>query len=118
MNRFLIFNTAILFLILTSPGCGTILTASHFTIGSPKIYSGVRMDMDAMTTKPNVVRKKYNVDPLPFPMLDIPFSFLLDTILILPMTLPLAIGDDFLMSGQDERHEPNAGHGRVTTCVP
>jgi uncharacterized protein YceK len=78
--------------LLSLNGCATIDTVSSFTIESPKIYSGTRLDKVAMNKEHirlRVYKEKFNVVPPENPETDIFFSFLLDTI-ILPVTVPIA----------------------------
>jgi uncharacterized protein YceK len=77
-------------------GCATYKTTSHFTIDSPKLYSGTRMDLDAMNQSQSYIVKKYNVDAPSHPLLDLPCSFILDTVIFIPVALPVAIGGSIL----------------------
>ena len=73
---------------LSLNGCATIETASNFTIDSPKIYSGTRLNNTAITKnhiRLRVYQEKFNVEPPENPEADLFFSFLFDTI-ILPVT--------------------------------
>ena len=85
----------ILFLFLTFclNGCATLRTVKHFTRYTPKLYTGTRMDLDAMNQKKNNILKKYNVEAPSHPKMDLPFAFLLDTVILFPVTLPIAIGE-------------------------
>jgi uncharacterized protein YceK len=80
------------FWVLCSSGCSTLRTVPHFTLNSPKLYSGTRMDLDAMKHNKDYVLKKYNVDAPSNPKLDLPFSFLMDTV-VLPVVFPVALSD-------------------------
>jgi uncharacterized protein YceK len=51
------------------------------------------MDVDAMRQKRDYILKKYNVDPPTHPRLDLPFSFIFDTAILFPVTLPIAIAE-------------------------
>lgn len=82
-----------LFLVQFLSGCATLRTVPHFTLDTPKCYSGTRMDLDAMDKRQDYILKKYNVGPPSHPRLDLPFTFLLDTVVLLPVTLPIAIGE-------------------------
>ena len=72
--------------ILLSTGCATYKTISVVKYGnsSPRIYSGTRLNIHAISDN-HYALKKFNVEPPKYPMLDLPASFALDT-LILPMT--------------------------------
>jgi uncharacterized protein YceK len=82
-----------LFLTIFLSGCATLRTVPHFTLNTPKLYSGTRMDVDAMRQKRDYILKKYNVDPPTHPRLDLPFSFIFDTAILFPVTLPIAIAE-------------------------
>lgn len=56
--------------------------------GSPKVYSGARLDFKAATGDTAGV-KKFKVEPPDYPLVDILFSAALDTF-ILPLTLSVA----------------------------
>ena len=85
-----------LFLALFLNGCATLRTVPHFTINAPKLYSGTRMDLDAMNQSQDYVLKKYNAEAPSHPKLDLPFTLLLDTVVLFPVTLPIAIGEVLL----------------------
>ncbi|OGW46340.1 MAG: hypothetical protein A2078_01575 [Nitrospirae bacterium GWC2_57_9] len=75
-------------------GCATLTTASHFTAESPKIYSGTRLDIHASRHNEDtlrVYREKYGVEPPAYPVVDLPFSFLFDTIILGPVVLPIVL---------------------------
>lgn len=82
-----------LFVILFLSGCATLRTVPHFTLDTPKLYSGTRMDLDAMNQRQDYIIKKYNVEAPSHPRLDLPFTFFLDTAVLVPVTLPIAIGE-------------------------
>lgn len=70
-------------------GCATIRTMpSLTTYGSPKIYIGTRLDLQAIMEN-ELGLKKFKVEPPKYPLLDLPFSLILDTA-ILPTTYPVA----------------------------
>lgn len=78
---------------LSLNGCATIETVSNFTIDSPKIYSGTRLDNTAIAEnhiRLRVYKEKFNVEPPENPEADLFFSFLFDTI-ILPVTASAAL---------------------------
>lgn len=72
--------------ILMSTGCATYQTISVAKYGtsSPRVYSGTRLNIHAISGNHYALRK-FNVAPPTYPLLDLPASFALDT-LILPMT--------------------------------
>lgn len=76
----------VLMVSLAATGCATYSTLSASSIGSPKVYSGTRLDIHAISGDTAELRK-FKVVPPPYPEADLPFSFLLDTIMF-PLTLP------------------------------
>ena len=72
---------------LSLQGCATYSTISEAKPGSPKIYSGTRLDVHAIEGN-EFAQLKFKVEPPPHPGLDLPFSFILDTIM-LPLTLSI-----------------------------
>jgi uncharacterized protein YceK len=70
MNKLSFYSIIIGFFVLFSGGCATLRTVSHYTLGSPKLYSGTRMDLDAMNQGQDFVAKKYNAEAPSHPMLD------------------------------------------------
>ena len=86
--------SAILVFMLLTGGCATLTTASHFTDDSPKIYSGARLDFHASADHEDMLRvykDKYGVEPPSYPTLDFPFSLLFDTLILLPIVLPVVL---------------------------
>lgn len=70
-------------------GCGTIRTMpSLASYDAPKIYSGTRLDFHAITGNDSSL-KEFSATPPQYPSLDMPFSLILDTV-ILPVTFPVA----------------------------
>ena len=49
------------------------------------------MDVDALKQNQDFVLRKYHVEAPSHPALDLPFSFLLDTVILIPVTIPVAI---------------------------
>ena len=91
-NRRLV-SATLIFMLLTT-GCATLTTASHFTGESPKIYSGTRLDIHTSANHENILqgyKDKYGVEPPAYPKLDLPFSLLLDTIILVPLVLPVVL---------------------------
>ena len=62
--------------------------------GTPKVYSGTRMDILAARGDWERLRA-FPGEPPARPLLDLPFSLLLDT-LVLPVTLPTAAYEVFI----------------------
>ena len=70
-------------------GCATIRTAPNLaSYGSPKVYSGTRLDYNAAAGNREGL-EKFKAEAPKYPLIDIPFSAILDTVL-LPMTLSVA----------------------------
>lgn len=72
--------------VLLFTGCATYKTISVAKYGSssPRIYSGTRLNIHAVLDN-RYALKKFDVTPSEYPVLDLPASFALDT-LLLPMT--------------------------------
>lgn len=82
-------SSIFLFLLLGLAGCGTIrMMPSVGRAHAPKIYSGARLDLHAISGDEGRLRS-FRVRPPQYPLIDLPFSILLDT-LILPVTFPIA----------------------------
>ena len=83
---------ALLICALLTTGCATLTTASHFTRESPMVFSGTRLDIHASANHDEVLRvyrDKYGVEPPNYPKLDLPFSLLLDTVILFPVVYPI-----------------------------
>jgi uncharacterized protein YceK len=78
---------------LSLQGCATYSTISAAKPGSPKIYSGTRLDLNAIQGNEQA-QLKFKVDPPEHPKLDLPFSILFDTIM-LPLSFSIS-GYEFL----------------------
>lgn len=79
----------LLALLLGLAGCGTIrMMPSVGSARAPKIYSGTRLDLHAISGSRERL-ERFGATPPEHPWADLPFSFLLDT-LILPVTFPIA----------------------------
>ena len=74
---------------LLSNGCATYRTISAVTYGSPRVYSGTRLNINAISDN-HVALKKFDVEPPEHPVLDLPASFVFDTAM-LPLTLASAL---------------------------
>jgi len=80
--------------LLLTTGCATLTTAAHFTKDSPKFYSGTRLDSHAIAHDETVLlvyKNKYGIEPPAYPKIDIPFSVLFDTIILVPIVLPVVL---------------------------
>jgi uncharacterized protein YceK len=91
MRRF--FHRSVLALLIVFifgvDGCATLRTLpSMATPDHPKIYSGARLDFNAITENEQSLRKFKATAPI-YPLLDLPFSVILDTA-VLPLTFPVA----------------------------
>lgn len=82
LSNSIILSTALLLF----NGCATYKTISAVKYGSssPRIYSGTRLNIHAILDN-RYAMKKFDVAPPEYPILDLPASFALDT-LMLPMT--------------------------------
>ncbi len=72
----------------TTTGCATYRTISEAAPGSPKVFSGTRLDINVIRGNEIGIRK-FKVAPPPYPTVDLPFSIFLDT-LIFPLTFSVA----------------------------
>ncbi len=89
-NRRLV--SAMLIFTLSTTGCATLTTTSHLTKESPMIYSGTRLDIHASAHHEDILRvyrDKFGVEPPAYPKIDVPFSLLLDTLILFPMVIPV-----------------------------
>ena len=94
MTRTTRFVSVMLICLLLNTGCATLTTASHFTSESPKIYSGTRLDIQASANHEEILRvyrDQYGVVPPDYPKLDLPFSLLFDTIILIPIVMPVVL---------------------------
>lgn len=87
MSRLCVFLIAATALTATN-GCATISAVSTAERGSPKVYAGTRLDLHAIAGNASALRRFHTEAPR-YPWLDLPFSAVLDT-LILPLTLSAA----------------------------
>jgi len=78
-------------LLLSSSGCATYRTISTAEQGSPKVFSGTRLDVSAILGDEFALRK-FKADPPRYPLVDLPFSIGFD-MAILGLTLPVATGE-------------------------
>ncbi|GJL75866.1 YceK/YidQ family lipoprotein [Nitrosomonas sp.] len=84
--KFLVISVFFSTTVILSTGCATYKTISVVKYGgtSPRIYSGTRLNIHAISGD-HYALKKFGVEPPKYPILDLPASFALDTIM-LPMT--------------------------------
>ncbi len=76
-------------LLLVTTGCATYRTISEADSGSAKIFSGTRLDIRAIGGEVTQT-KKFKASPPSNPAIDLPFSFLLDVVM-LPLTFSAAL---------------------------
>src|SRR2546429_1318476 len=82
---------AAVLLLSFSSGCATYRTISTAEQGSPKVFSGARLDVSAVLGDKFGLRK-FKPDPPRYLFADLPFSIALDTA-ILPLTVRAATGE-------------------------
>ena len=82
---------AVVLLLSLSCGCATYRTISTAEQGSPKVFSGARLDVSAILGDEFALRR-FKADPPRYPLVDLPFSIGFD-IAILPLTVPIATGE-------------------------
>jgi uncharacterized protein YceK len=80
-----------LLIAMMSTGCATYKTISAVQPGSPKVFSGARLDAAAITRDGYELRK-FSTAPPPYPLVDLPFSLVADAFL-LPLTFPNAFSE-------------------------
>lgn len=72
-------------------GCGTLRTVSAASLDDrPRVYSGTRLDYHAIVGNTECIETKFKVKPPEHPVLDMPFSLVLDTI-VFPLTYPVSL---------------------------
>ena len=81
----------VLVLLSSSTGCATYRTILKAEQGSPKVFSGTRLDLSAIRGD-EVALRRSKADPPRYPLLDLPLSIGFD-IAILPLTVPIATGE-------------------------
>ena len=72
-------------LTLVLAGCGTFRSHDGPRADAPRIYSGVRLDLAALRGNAAYI-ERYKLTPPSYPVVDLPFSFAFDSLL-----LPLAL---------------------------
>ncbi|MFG0672731.1 YceK/YidQ family lipoprotein [Pseudomonas sp. xss_1] len=83
--------------VLMLGGCATVRTLDGTKPGAPVVYAGTRLDWYAIGGG-CCPQARFGVEAPRFASLDLPASFLLDT-LLLPLTLPAAAGIYYHGSG-------------------
>ena len=78
----------LIMLAAATTGCATYSTISAAVPGSQMVFSGTRLDLDVIGGNEIGVRKS-KVAPPAYPLIDLPFSLLLDA-LIFPLTFSAA----------------------------
>lgn len=64
---------------VATSGCATYKTVSNMKPGSPKVYSGTRLDVHVLRDQKTSLLK-YGTTAPGHPLADLPFSFVLDTL--------------------------------------
>lgn len=65
-------------------GCATARTADNAHVGSPKVYGGTRLNLAALGSDEEALGrfKRYDIEPPEHPAVDLPLSFVADTLLL------------------------------------
>ncbi len=84
-----VFPLLLIFFVVGLDGCATLRTMpSLATPEQPKVYSGTRLDFHAVSKNEEAL-KKFKAKSPEYPLIDFPFSALLDTFM-LPLTFSVA----------------------------
>lgn len=86
-----------LLLALSCSGCATVNTMNSDKVDPPLVYSGTRLDWYALHDG-CCAQERFGAEPPAYPGIDLPFSLLLDT-LLLPLSLAAALGVNLVVSG-------------------
>ena len=86
-----------LLLALTCSGCGTFNLLNSKKVDPPLVYGGTRLDWYAINDG-CCAQDRFGTQPPTYPAVDLPFSLLLDT-LLLPLSLAAALGVTLVVSG-------------------
>jgi len=86
-----------LLLALSCSGCGTVNVLNSEKADPPLVYGGTRLDWYAMHDGCCAL-DRFGALPPAYPSVDLPFSLLLDT-LLLPLSLAAALGVTLVVSG-------------------
>ena len=76
---------------LALSGCATYSTISNAGPNTPKVFSGTRLNAAALSGDDYELRR-FRVSPPPYPLLDLPFSFVAD-MFVSPLTFPTAFSE-------------------------
>jgi uncharacterized protein YceK len=83
--------------LLLTTGCSTVRTLDANQPGAPIVYAGTRLDLYVMQGG-CCEKDRFGAEAPKYPMLDLPGSALLDT-LLLPLSILTALGVGFQASG-------------------
>ncbi|MFJ3484576.1 YceK/YidQ family lipoprotein [Pseudomonas sp. NPDC090202] len=93
MNKLLIITLGL----LLTTGCSTVRTLDANQPGAPVVYSGTRLDLYAMRGG-CCEKDRFGAEAPKYPLLDLPGSALLDT-LLLPLSVLTVLGVGFQATG-------------------
>lgn len=89
-NLAALFSNAVLAMaIACGAGCASYRTISAAEPSTPKVFSGTRLDLHAIMQNDRGLAK-FKTEPPLYPWLDLPFSTLLDVV-VLPLSLSIAL---------------------------
>jgi uncharacterized protein YceK len=80
-------------LLLLQTGCASYTTISEAKRGTAKVFSGTRLDLKAIAGA-RLPTKKFQSQPPPYPVADLPFSLALDMVLF-PLTTSAVLYETF-----------------------
>ena len=87
-----VFRTALVILVVANAdGCASYRTISAAERGTPKVFSGARLDVHAMLNNEYALRK-FKTEPPLYPWFDLPFSLFADA-MIFPLTSSAAVSE-------------------------
>ena len=92
LNRKIVSSVLCVFVFLSS-GCSTFNTLENAQMNSPKLYTGTRLNFHAINGN-KIAMRKFNTEQPKYPLLDLPGSFVLDTI-FLPAALYMEMYEEF-----------------------
>jgi len=76
-------------LLIVASGCASVRTITDGELGTAKVFSGTRLDIRAINGELTPTRQ-FKVSPPPNPAVDLPFSFVVDFVM-LPLTTAAAL---------------------------
>ena len=82
---------ALLLVLSSFTGCATYRSIEATQPGSPKVYSGTRMNIAALRQDDGALQR-FHAEAPAYPALDLPFSLVLDTVMF-PLTWSRVIFD-------------------------